>query len=399
MPLTPHHTQLAISMSLPEVARKSLHSLALVSRATAVTTRRDRFRILKTLRTSDLFREGTFVRSLLVAEEESSLHLARLVRSATILIESIPLTPDQTKLLSKVNGYPRDPIVPAPAFIASSIISLLPHLQHVKLALRASDPAFDISAVAHALSRLERLQSLDVTDCNSNVSRLRSFVGPHLNPALLSLRIPTWLGDHYGTESHDARTSLISNSPCLRALDVRGPITVGTLSRIVASIPHPEQLRELRIAIKSNVDLRALTAVLSVLSDLEVLRVEIVGGMEMGFGRTYTYTYSLGELKELKQSCPSLPPLGSLIVTSTSDKVLTSMALPIPSIRTVKPLSSHSSHFPWFTSSSPTSPPVFESALTPSLTTKQSRMIRSIMTPMFSYRPSLVSPTPSVPSF
>ncbi len=80
MPLTSHQTQLAIALSLPEVSLESLHSLSLMSRATAAATRRDFFHTLKTLHTSDLFREGTFVHSLLLPETGCSSPISRLVR-------------------------------------------------------------------------------------------------------------------------------------------------------------------------------------------------------------------------------------------------------------------------------------------------------------------------------
>ncbi len=199
--------------------------------------------------------------------------------------------------LTKVSGYPAALTAPMPAFIASSIISSLPFLQNVKLALRTSDSKFDLSAVAQALSRLERLQSLDVVDCGVNVCGLGAFMTQPSGPALLSLRIPTWQGDRYGAEVSDTRRSLVTKSPYLRALEICGTISVGLLARILASLTHPERLLELRITIMSNTSLPLLTRALSLLTNLEILRVQIAGGIETAFGTIRTYTYTMDELK------------------------------------------------------------------------------------------------------
>lgn len=186
---------------------------------------------------------------------------------------------------------------PTPAFIASSIISSLPFLQNVKLVHQASNPTLDFSLVTRALSHLERLQSLDTVDCGVNVCRLGSFSTQPSGPALLSLRIPTWQGDRYGAEISDPRPNLLANSPYLRALEICGTTSVGVLAKILASISHPERLLELRVMIAPNTHLPTLISILSVLKNMEILKVQIVGGNETVFGTTQTYTYTKDELK------------------------------------------------------------------------------------------------------
>ncbi len=47
----------------------------------------------------------------------------------------------------------------------------------------------------------------------------------------------------------------------------------------------------------SNTSLPLLTRALSLLTNLEILRVQIAGGIETAFGTIRTYTYTMDELK------------------------------------------------------------------------------------------------------
>lgn len=153
------------------------------------------------------------------------------------------------------------------------------------------------NVVFEALSRLSRLQSLDLigfhaSSLTSSASLPESTeLIERLASNLTSFRFTFNNSDRVENKRHPIFRTIIAHAPRLQALELCGMQKSRDLIEVFAAIQTPEKLAELRVNLSSGQTLGGLTASLNRLSGLEELSVGFGGGFEMACYPAETRTF------------------------------------------------------------------------------------------------------------
>ena len=164
--------------------------------------------------------------------------------------------------------------------VVANILDALPHLQHVKL---VPDPSYypqNFQPIAQSLTRLTRLESLDIVDFHASTLKAPLDMWAQIGANLVSLRISMNQSERVENRRNPVFRTIIANAQHLRALELAGAQATRDVVQMLSALPHPENLTDLRLSLGTGQTVGSLAPTLNRLHQLEDLSISMGGGFE-----------------------------------------------------------------------------------------------------------------------
>jgi len=162
----------------------------------------------------------------------------------------------------------------------ASILDALPYLQHVKLVPESSYYSQNFQPIAEALARLTRLESLDIVDFHASILNASMDTWARIGVNLVAFRVTVNQAERVENRRNPVFRTIVANAHHLRALELAGAQATRDVVQMLAALPHPEALNDLRLSLATGQTISSLATTLNRLERLQDLSIAIGGGFE-----------------------------------------------------------------------------------------------------------------------